>query len=374
MRVSAFLPLARRASSALGTVMMGFLVSCGGKGVYDQPQAAPTIASFTAGKTNLTEGASVTFTWTVSNAARLELVPSRGEAIDVTGLTSRTVQVYFTTTFILKATNSSGQSVVSQPIMVTISKPIPLPGGEVLELVPIPAGSFSMGSPDTEQHRNADEGPLHQVELSAFYIGRFETTQAQWVALMRSNPSWNTVNRGVATADDLRRPVEFVSFSDITGAGGFLERLNASTASSRPAGMVFRLPTEAEWECAARGGTQTRFPWGNDPKYVDGDAYAWWSHTSTRVSQPVGEKLPNPFGLHDMAGNVFEWCQDWYATYPGTPQKDPVGPRTGYRRVVRGGDYTSNTPCRSASRGAGEFEIAYSFVGFRVVLGTPREP
>ncbi len=242
-----------------------------------------------------------------------------------------------------------------------------LSGNVPLEVVSIPGGTFTMGSPITELARLSDEGPQHQVTLSPFYMAKFSTTQAQWVALLGSNPSYFT--------GDLNLPVEQVSWNDITQVNGFLDKLNAATAATRPAGLVFRLPTEAEREYAARGGTTTRFYWGDDPTFSEVGAFAWHSDDSGSTTHPVGQKFPNAYGLYDMSGNVWGWCQDWFGGYGSAAQLDPAGPATGLHRVLRGGGYSNDDlSLRSADRTNTSPTDRYPDLGFRVVLGAPRIP
>ena len=255
-----------------------------------------------------------------------------------------------------------------------------LPGGVALELRRIPAGSFSMGSPDTEAGREVDEGPEHTVTIGrAFYLGKFEVTQAQWTVIVPGhvNPSNFSIAGGGSLTDDLTRPVENVSWDDIQG---FLTALNAATAASRPAGMVFRLPTEAEWEYACRGGsaTKTRFYWGDDPSYTEADSYAWHAGNSGSSTHGTGElKQSNAFGLYNMSGNVWEWCaDDPHADYTGapadgTPWLDDPRPTN---RMMRGGawnNFGSGIKLRSAYRfdwGCSQRSIVF---GLRVVLAEP---
>jgi formylglycine-generating enzyme required for sulfatase activity len=234
-------------------------------------------------------------------------------------------------------------------------------------MLPIPGGSFIMGSPVTEVDRSTNEGPQHGVTLSPFSIGKFTVTQAQWLALMGSNPSSHT--------GDPTRPVEQVNYYDVTLAGGFLDKLNAATANTRPSGMVFRLPTEAEWEYAARGGTSTRFYWGDDPGYAQLSNCAWWNGNAqwNTWGNATGDLKPaNPYGLYNMAGNVWEWCQDWQGDYPAAAQINPIGPATGVYRTCRGGDYSNyGSQLRVAYRSGATPDVKGVALGFRVVLAAP---
>jgi formylglycine-generating enzyme required for sulfatase activity len=204
----------------------------------------------------------------------------------------------------------------------------------------IAAGTFTMGSSSTELDRASDEDPRAQVTISrGFWMSKYETTQEEYQSVMGSNPSFYK--------GDARRPVERVSWLDATA---FCSKLTAREleAGRLPTGYAYRLPTEAEWEYACRAGSQTRFEYGDDPNYNLLDEYAWHDGITTH---PVGLKRPNAWGLYDMHGNVFEWCSDWYGNYPGGTLTDPLGPKTGSARVIRGGGSLS-TPrdLRSARR------------------------
>jgi formylglycine-generating enzyme required for sulfatase activity len=249
------------------------------------------------------------------------------------------------------------------------------PSGTVpLKLNFIPGGTFLMGAQPGEQDFSDDELPQHPVTIGqGFYMADYLTTQALWTALMGTNPSWFSLGAGGSTTNDFTRPVEFVSWNDLNAAStGFLAKLNAATASSRPTGMAFRLPTEAEWEYACRAGTTTRFYWGDDPAYTILNQYAWWSGNSGATTHPAGSLgagSANPLGLFDINGNVWEWCGDWYGPYTTAAQTDPAGPASGSFHVVRGGSwYHGDNFCRSANRSYSGPDDRFSSIGFRVVL------
>ena len=231
-------------------------------------------------------------------------------------------------------------------------------------MVFIPPNTFTMGSPTNEQDRGSDEGPQTTVTLSrGFWIGKYEVTQGEYLSLMNTNPSF--------FPGDLSRPVSSVSWPDATNYCAKLTQQELA-AGRIAAGSKYRLPTEAEWECAARAGTTTRFSYGDDPGYTSLTNYAWLLDFTVH---PVGQKLPNPWGLYDMYGNVWEWCQDWYGPLPGGTQTDPTGPLSNAqgRKVMRGGAYDYfQSDCRSARR---LFFVDSPFftdtdLGFRVVLVT----
>jgi formylglycine-generating enzyme required for sulfatase activity len=234
-------------------------------------------------------------------------------------------------------------------------------------LVFIPPGTFRMGSSTNELGRWDWEGPQTAVTISrGFWLGAYEVTQGEYEAVTGSNPS-------LFTGDD-DRPVEQVSWNDATNyCMALTERERA--AGRIPANSVYRLPTEAEWEYACRAWTSTRFSHGDDPGYRDLPQYAWSWHNSGLTTQPVGRKLPNPWGLYDMHGNVWEWCQDgWSDSLPGGTVIDPPGHASDSYRVLRGGAWSYEAPdCRSASRSRGTVDDRYSGFGFRVLLA-PGEP
>jgi formylglycine-generating enzyme required for sulfatase activity len=232
-------------------------------------------------------------------------------------------------------------------------------------MVFIPPNTFTMGSPTNEQDRSSNEGPQTIVKLTrGFWIGAFEVTQQEYLSVMNTNPSTQT--------GDLSRPVTSVSWPDATNYCAKLT-LRELAAGRIPAGTHFRLPTEAEWECAARAGTSTRFSYGDDPAYTSLASHAWYAANSGLTSHPVGQKLPNPWGLYDMEGNVVEWCLDWFGSLPGGVQTDPTGPVSTLsgRKVVRGGAFdNTQQSSRSATRLLFQASppLTDTDLGFRVVL------
>lgn len=230
----------------------------------------------------------------------------------------------------------------------------------------IPAGTFNMGSPDWEVDRSGNEGPQHLVTITEpFYMGVYEVTQEQWEVVMGTNPSYNRQHDG-----NQGNPVETVSWDDCQD---FINELNTKGIGT------FRLPTEAEWEYACRAGSLTRFSWGDDPGYSEIGDYAWYSD-NYYLDQPVlsmsthfvGQRDSNNWGLYDMSGNVWEWCNDWYDLYSEESQIDPIGPTIGSERVMRGGGYsTIPRGCRSANRIAQFPTVMNSAIGFRLVMTAP---
>ena len=230
-----------------------------------------------------------------------------------------------------------------------------LPGNVPLVMVRIPSGTFQMGSPDSEGGRSPDE-QLHQVTLTKdYYIGKYEVTQSQWLAVMGG--PLPVMECGWIYGIGESNPVYCVSWISIVS--DFLPRLNAHLAGTgQPGAGLYRLPTEAEWERAARAETQTRFPFEeacDEMLFPCGCGPArrhlWWCGNSGNQNHPVGQKDANAFGLHDMAGNLFEWVSDRYGPYPSTPQVDPTGPASGSNFVFRGGAWSATIrDCRSATR------------------------
>ena len=218
------------------------------------------------------------------------------------------------------------------------------------EMVFVEGGTFEMGSSSGESY----EKPVHSATLSAFNIGKYEVTQAQWKAVMGNNPS------SFNGCDDC--PVENVSWNDVQQ---YISKLNSQT------GKNYRLPTEAEWEFSARGGKSSKgytYSGSNDLNSV-----AWNTDNSGSKTHSVGGKQANELGVYDMTGNVWEWCSDWYGKYNSYSETNPTGVSSGQIRVRRGGSwYYSANYCRAASRNRGYPDIRYSSSGFRLVLPVVR--
>jgi formylglycine-generating enzyme required for sulfatase activity len=188
-----------------------------------------------------------------------------------------------------------------------------------------------------------------------FYLGTYEVTQAQWAFVMGENPS---VFQNLETS--LRHPIEFVSWNECQN---FISRLNSMGRGT------FRLPTEAEWEYACRAGTQSPYYWGEQMAESGRSDYTWANSRSFAQTHPVGRKKPNPWGLYDMSGNVWEWCQDWYGPYLNREQMDPKGPDAGTLKVFRGGSwYDFHESHRSANRHKHAPNERYAAIGLRLVL------
>jgi formylglycine-generating enzyme required for sulfatase activity len=250
--------------------------------------------------------------------------------------------------------DSFPQQTVAKPAEQALSNPSFFINGIGMEFILIPAGSFMMGS-DKLKDKKADiiEIPQHRVNISKpFYLGKYAVTQAQWTAVMENNPSW---------FKGRSNPVEMVSWDD---AQDFIRRLNRLEEHNH-----CRLPTEAEWEYAARAGTTNVYSFGDDA--ADLGSYAWYYVNSAKTTQPVGLKEPNAWGLYDMHGNVWEWVQDRLGInyYRKSPLFDPRGPASGVYRAARGGDWCAvEMSCRSAGRGGTLPSARFDGLGFRLAL------
>jgi len=224
-----------------------------------------------------------------------------------------------------------------------------------LELRWVAPGTFTMGSPADEPGRHKAEGPPVRVTLTqGFWLGRTEVTQAQYRAIAGTNPS--TFQDAGPDA-----PAERVSWLDAMAfCRNLTERERA--AGRLPEGYVFTLPTEAQWEYAYRAGTTGAYP--GEP-----DSMSWNSGNSGGKTHPVGQRKPNAWGFYDMAGNVLEWCRDWYGDYPRGAVTDPTGPERGYYRIARGGSWRQDvTVARSAARAGGSAGRLDYTLGFRLAL------
>ena len=237
-----------------------------------------------------------------------------------------------------------------------------------MEFASIPAGKFLMGSPATEQERDPDE-TRHEVTLThAFRLGVYEVTQAQYEQVMGENPSFS---KGA------RLPVEQVSYLD---ALIFCRKLSDLPAE-KAAGRKYRLPTEAEWEYCCRAGTSTPFHFGNELNGTQANCFGEFPYGTTQKgpslgkTSPVGSYPPNAWGLHDMHGNVWEWCADRYGDYPKGPITDPRGPEVGSDCVLRGGSWIYVAAlCRSAYRSRFDPSPRDYWSGFRLALSSSGIP
>ena len=221
-----------------------------------------------------------------------------------------------------------------------------------MDMVFVKGVFFKMGSNDG----GSNEKPIHEVCIDDFYIGKYEVTQKQWREIMGSNPS------RFSNCDNC--PVENVSWNDVQE---FIKKLNQKT------GQNYCLPTEAEWEYAARGGNKS-----NDYKYSGSNnigEVAWYLENAGKITHTVGTKRANDLGIYDMSGNVWEWCSDWYGSnyYKNSPHNNPQGPSSGTDRVFRGGSWNSRVEyCRVADRLHWTPDNGSYNLGFRLALSTPR--
>ena len=265
---------------------------------------------------------------------------------NLTGNTTYYVRAY--------ATNEKGTSYGEEKSFKTLEKPVTQTisvNGVSFTMIAVKGGAFNMGA-TSEQGSDAysDEEPVHSVTLSDYYIGETEVTQELWEAVMGTNPSDFSGNP--------QRPVETVSWSDCKG---FITNLNNLT------GKNFRLPTEAEWEYAARGGNESQ-----GYKYSGSNTIgnvAWYGDNSASATHNVKTKSPNELGIYDMSGNVLEWCEDWKGDYSSGSQTNPTGPSTGSYRVGRGGSWYINAwGCRVSNRDYHNPDYSYRSLGLRLCL------
>jgi formylglycine-generating enzyme required for sulfatase activity len=258
------------------------------------------------------------------------------------------------------ATVAKSFVVKEEPEIVTPKQPDPILKFEIgnginLEMVYIPSGKFTMGSPPEEKGYEDERPQIKDVNISAFYMGKYQVTQAQWQAVMGNNPSH--------FKDNLQNPVEQVSWDD---AQKFCKNLSQKT------GREFRLPSEAEWEYTCRAGMTTAYSFGDNTSLLD--EYAWYIDNSGSKTHPVGQKKPNAWGLYDMHGNVWEWCQDSYEKYGGESDlirksgKAITKENDNRSRLLRGGSWFNPAGnCRSAYRDDFNARDRIYILGFRVV-------
>jgi len=248
-----------------------------------------------------------------------------------------------------------------------------LPGGAEIEMVWIEPGTFTMGTTEAQEEtlRSKEmwedwmdrEQPAHSVTITqGFYLGKYELTQGQWESVMGTTP-WSGEEHVVEAPN---HPAVFISWEYVQA---FITKLNEAESL-----QVYRLPTEAEWEYACRAGTTTRWSCGNNEGQLGN--YAWYRGNASGVGEvyghEVGTKLSNPWGLYDMHGNVWEWCQDRYGAYSSDAQTDPTGPTTGSDRVIRGGYFTYIAQStRSAFRSYSSPGSRYSNIGARLLRQGP---
>ena len=234
-------------------------------------------------------------------------------------------------------------------------------------MVLVQGGAFDMGSDSID----VDSKPIHAVTVSSYFIGKYEVTQKEWhdVVVWKQASATTPLNPNPSTSKGDSLPVANVSWNDIQTWFSYLNEKEGLTSSSKQ----YRLPTEAEWEFAARGGTKSKSYKYSGSNTIDN--VAWYVLNAGSTIHPVGKKAPNELGIYDMSGNVWEWCYDWYSAYTSTPQTNPTGPSGGSSRIDRGGSWFDQTSiCQSAYRDwsdpsfrwlVGPVTTYYDLVGFR---------
>ena len=269
---------------------------------------------------------------------------SEGQTASITGTLASNAVASSSSNTLGYSSGSSSMASGSNTISISVKD------GISIEMVKVEAGTFMMGATPEMEKPNSDEKPLHQVTLiNDYYMGKYKVTQALWEAVMGSNPSY-------FKGDNL--PVEKVSWNDCQE---FISKLNSLT------GRKFRLPTEAEWEYAARGGKKRRgYQYSGSSNITD---VAWYDGNSGSKTHPVGTKQANELGIYDMSGNVYEWCSDWYGSYSSSSQTNPTGADSGSSRVIRGGCWDGFARfCRLSYRGRIPPYICSYYLGLRLAL------
>ena len=262
---------------------------------------------------------------------------------DLTGNTTYYIRAYATTS----EGTVYGETRTFETLKTIFSLTV---NGVIFEMVYVEGGTFDMGATSEQGSDAYDwEKPVHRVTLSDYYIGKYEVTQELWEAVMGSNPSYFI---------GAQNPVEYVSWNDCQN---FIKKLSSLT------GMTFRLPTEAEWEYAARGGKKSlHYKYSGSGNIDD---VAWYYDNSGSSTHAVGTKTANELGIYDMSGNVWEWCSDWYGGYSAGAQTNPQGPSTGSYRVLRGGSWNDGARyCRVSNRRSLDPVFSNNYSGLRLVL------
>lgn len=231
-----------------------------------------------------------------------------------------------------------------------------------MKMIYVEGGTFTMGASSGDSDADSDEQPVHQVTLDSYYIAEFEVTQSQWQKIMgttvyQQRDEWDSSWPMAGVGDNY--PMYYVSYEE---ARRFCQELSLLT------GRTYLLPTEAQWEFAARGGNKGK---NSDNKYSGSysvDAVAWYDNNSNNTTHPVGQKRANQLGIYDMSGNVWEWCSDWFGSYSSDSQTNPTGPSSGQFRVLRGGSWINPArSCRVSNRDHYNPSDRYHILGFRVV-------
>jgi formylglycine-generating enzyme required for sulfatase activity len=358
----------------LATFLVGGVALADDSGVFDSVSSDSALEA--PKLTVAIDGVKVTLSWNNVTGASYYVVhyaqapydhPGTIKTIDVDEKTSAVYNLFPGCAYhvAVKACDASGFNCSDYSIIHDVKIPIVSSFKNSLgqEFKLIPAGTFTMGSPTSELGRNDDE-TQHQVTLTQpFYMQTTEVTQAQWETVMGSNPSSFS---GCPTCS-----VEQVSWNDVKA---FITKMNTLGEGT------YGLPTEAQWEYAARAGSTTAFYNGGITELgcrldANLNAIGWYCHNSGGKTHTVAGKTPNAWGLYDMSGNVWEWCSDWFGAYSNSPTEDPQGPSTGSFRVVRGGSwyYYGSAFCRSACRGNLTPYYRYGYVGFRLVFSSDQQ-
>jgi len=372
--------------------IIGFSFACSGGGGDDNSDTPVQVTGVTLNKTSLSlaVGGSETLTVNVvpTNATNKTVTWSSSDTAKATVSNNGLVTAIAEGTATITVKTADGNKTATCAVTVTGGSDdggIPVN----IEMLPIPAGTFTMGSPTTEANRSDSEGPQHSVTLSSFKMSKYQVTQAQWVDVMGASEDRTTASYGKGN----NYPVYYVNWYDaivfcnklsikegLDAVYSIFGKTNPSEWGTIPIssnltwnGAVmdkskngYRLPTEAEWEYACRAGTTTAYNTGD----TISDSTGWYSSNSGSKTHEVGKKPANAWGLYDMHGNVYEWCWGWYDSsyYSSSPTNDPIGASSGTNRVVRGGSwYHSAENMRSAYRGSNLPSLRSSVIGFRLI-------